>query len=83
MREDLESILRMWGAKYNEQAEVSPSLKQRSVFAELPDKFSRSDVYVVCMKQGIKTPIRNIIYNWKKMGYVEQIDKETLIKKKQ
>ena len=83
MREDLESILQMWGAKYNDQAEVSPSLKQRSVFAELPEKFSRSDVYVVCMKQGIKTPIRNIIYNWKKMGYVEQVDKETLIKKKQ
>ena len=83
MNEDLESILKMWGEKYNDQAEVSPSLKQRSVYSELPEKFSRSDMYVICMKQSIKTPIRNILYNWKKMGYVEQLDKETFIKKKQ
>lgn len=80
MHRDLESILDLWGQKYNDQAEVAPSLRQRSVFTELSDTFSRSDMYVVCTKQSIKTPLRNILYGWKKMGYIEQVDKETFKK---
>lgn len=82
MERDLESILRLWGNKYNEQADVQPNLQKRSVYSELAEKFSRNDVYVVCQKQQIKTPIRNILYGWKKYGYIEQLDKETFKKKK-
>lgn len=81
MEQDLACMLKLWGQKYNEQADVTPKLVQRTVFNELPATFSRSDVYVVCNKQGIKTPIRRIIFDWKKLGYVEQLDKETFKKK--
>lgn len=80
MEQDLASMLKLWGQKYNEQADVTPKLVQRTVFNELPATFSRSDVYVVCNKQGIKTPIRRIIFDWKKLKYIEQIDKETFKK---
>lgn len=82
MEQDLESMLKLWGQKYNEQADTTPKLVQRSVFNELPQTFSRNDVYVVCMKQGIKTPIRRILFDWKKLNYVEQIDKDTFKKRK-
>lgn len=81
MEKDLESILRLWGTKYNEQAETTPKLVQRTVFNELPPVFSRNDIYVVCTKQGIKTPIRRIVFEWKKLGYIEQQDKDTFKKK--
>lgn len=82
MERDMENILKLWGAKYNELANETPNLPQRSVFSALSDKFSRNDVYAVCVKQQIKTPVRAVIYNWKKNGYVKQLDKENFIKVK-
>ena len=82
MDRDLESMLALWGAKYNEQADTTPKLVQRTVFNELPETFSRNDMYVICMKQGIKTPLRRIAFDWKKLGYIEQIDKDTFKKKR-
>lgn len=80
MEEDIKGILRLWGEKYNEQADTAPKLVQRSVFNDLPKNFSRNDVYVVCMKQSIKTPIRRILFDWKKLGYIKQLDKENFEK---
>ena len=81
MEQDLEAMLKLWGQKYNEQADTTPKLVQRNVFEKLPQKFNRNDVYLVCMKQGIKTPIRRILFDWKKLNYVEQLDKDTFKKK--
>lgn len=81
MEKEMDSMLKLWGEKYNEQAETSPKLVQRSVFNDLPKEFSRNDVYVVCVKQGIKTPIRRILFDWKKLGYVEQLNKDMFKKK--
>lgn len=78
---DIENMLKLWGEKYNQLQDTAPKLAQRTVFNELPETFSRNDVYVVCMKQGIKTPIRRIIFDWKKMKYIEQKDKDTFVKK--
>lgn len=80
MRKDLESILNLWGAKYNEQADTTPNLVQRSVFTSLSDNFSTNDMYVVCMKQGIKTPIRRIVFDWKKLGFIKEVSKGNYIK---
>lgn len=82
MERDLENMLKLWGAKYNEQSDTTPALVQRTVYNELPETFSRNDVYVVCTKQGIKTPVRRITFDWKKLGYIEQVDKDTFKKKK-
>lgn len=82
MEKDLENMLSLWGQKYNDQADVAPQLTQRSVFDKLPDTFENNDVYAVCLKQGIKTPIRNIIYSWKKIGQIEKVGKNQYVKKK-
>lgn len=82
MDRDIENILKLWGAKYNELANDTPNLHQRSVFSALPETFSRNDVYAVCLKQQIKTPVRSVIFNWKKNGYISQIDKENFKKVK-
>lgn len=81
MHRDLESIMKLWGARYNEQTDVSPRIVQRTVFDSLSDSFTKNDVYTVCVKQGIKTPVRRIIFDWKKLGYIQQIDKENFSKK--
>lgn len=81
MEREMDSMLKLWGEKYNEQAETTPKLVQRTVFNELPKEFSKNDVYTVCIKQGIKTPIRRILFDWKKLGYIEQLDKEMYKKK--
>ena len=82
MHRDLECILELWGTKYNELTDVTPHVVQRTVFDSLKDDFNRSDVYTVCMKQGIKTPVRRIIHDWRKLGYIVAIDKEHFKKKK-
>lgn len=82
MHKDLESMLRLWGDKYNELNDASPRLTQRSIYEELPETFTRTDVYVVCTKQGIKTPVRRVIFEWKKLGCIEQLEKDKFKKKK-
>lgn len=76
MHEDIENMMSLWGAKYNEQTDVMPHVVQRTVFDALNDNFERNDVYCICTKQGIKTPVRRILHDWKKLNYVKQIDKE-------
>lgn len=75
MNEDLESSLRLWGAQYNNVVEDTPNLTQRSLYNQLPDKFNKNDVYVLCMKQGIKTPVRIVIHAWIKLGYANKLAK--------
>lgn len=82
MHKDIECMLKLWGKKYNEVTDVSPVTVQRTVYDSLDETFTKNDVYVVCMKQGIKTPIRRIIFDWKKLGYLEELNKETFKKKK-
>lgn len=81
MHQDLECMLKLWGTKYNEQTDVVKKVVQRTVFDSLNDNFTRNDVYAVCLKQGIKTPIRRIIFDWLKLKSIEQLDKNTFRKK--
>lgn len=82
MEVDLECILKLWGAKYNDQAEVEPQLYNRTAFKSLGDTFTKNDLFVVLKQQNIKTPVRMIIYQWKKAGYIEKNGTDTYIKKK-
>lgn len=79
---DIENILKLWGAKYNEQAEVEPQLYNRTAFRSLGDNFTKNDLFVVLKQQSIKTPVRQIIYQWKKAGYIEKTGNDTYTKKK-
>ena len=75
MEQDLENSLALWGSAYNNTVEDTPNLVQRSLFNQLGDTFTKQDVYVLCMKQGIKTPVRQIVYQWAKLDYVRKLDK--------
>lgn len=81
MHKDIESMLKLWGAKYNELTDVTPKIVQRTVFDALDKTFTRNDIYTVCAKQGIRTPVRRIVFDWKKLGYIKQLDKEHFEKK--
>lgn len=82
MNQDLENSLKLWGNRYNNEVEDAPNLNQRSLFAELSQAFTKNDVYAQCIKQGIKSPVRQIVYQWIKLGYVKKIAKNEYEKTK-
>lgn len=73
MEQDIESSLKLWGTRYNNEVEEGPHLVQRSLYNELPSSFSKPDVYTLCVKMNIKTQVRVIIHRWKQLGYVEKV----------
>ena len=75
MEHDIESSLKLWGNRYNAETQEQPFTPQRSLFNDLADAFTVNDVYAQCVRQGIKTPVRNIIYQWNKLGYVKKLSK--------
>lgn len=75
MHEDLEASLDLWGARYNNATEEVPTLTQRNVFTALPQQFTKSDVYTLCMKQGVKTRVSMVVHQWKKLNVIEQVAK--------
>lgn len=76
MDKDITEALRLWSKKYNEIAEPEPGFYNRNVYAQLDELFDKNDLYVVCKKEGIKTRIKQIIYQWKKTKHIVE-DKET------
>lgn len=81
MHQDIDNMLKLWGAKYNEQAEETPNMSQREVFTALGKDFTKEDVCGVCLKQGIKSNVRDIIYKWKSQGFIVKIEKNKYRKK--
>ena len=77
MERDIEGIMKLWGPKYNEQVNNVPIMAQKSVFDQLSVKFTKNDVFASCIKQGVKTPVKNVIYNWRRLGYIEKIGTDT------
>lgn len=76
MHRDIENILKLWGNRYNETTETATDVPQRSVFQQLPEKFSRAEIYTICTKQGIKTPLKMIIHLWKKQGLIKKTNRD-------
>lgn len=75
MNVDLEASLDLWGARYNNATEEIPNLAQRNIYTSLPQNFSKSDVYQLCAKQGVKTPVRMIIHQWRKINAIQELAK--------
>ena len=75
MHQDIECTLQLWGKKYNEIVEnaTTQNISQRNVFAQLKDEFTVDDLYVVCKREGIKTRLKQIIYNWKKSKHIDVV----------
>lgn len=82
MEHDIEQMMKLWADRYNSISDGAVIQTQRKVYTELKDSFTRSDVFDICMKQGIKTPVRRILHDWRRLGYVEKIDKDNYKKKR-
>lgn len=77
MRVDIENILRLWGAKYNEQNEHAPNLYNINVFSSLKQEFTRNELLVVMKQQGVKSRVSNVLWQWKKAGFIEKVNQDT------
>lgn len=77
MHQDIECTLQLWGKKYNDVVDgiKAVNISQRNVFAQLKDEFTMDDLYVVCKREGIKTRLRQIIYQWSQGKHIETIEK--------
>lgn len=74
MRVDIENMLRLWGQKYNEQNEHTPNLYNVNVFSALKQEFTKNELLVVMKQQGVKSKVANVIWQWKKNGFIEKVD---------
>ena len=83
MHQDIECTLQLWGKKYNEVVENANqgNISQRNVFKQLKDEFTIDDLYVVCKREGIKTKLRQIIWQWKEGKHIEVIVKNKRFRK--
>ena len=85
---DLKNSLYAFGVKYNErevedkQAEKRTYAVGESVYDALTERFSRGDLEAVVRRRGLKTPVRTIIWNWKKMGMIVKRGENEWQKKK-
>ena len=69
MDRDLEESLKMFGKSYNELQNTinnGPSTRNRALFNELGDTFTKMDIVNLCSEKGIKQQVRQIVYLWKK-----------------
>ena len=85
---DLKNSLYAFGVKYNErevedkQAEKRAYAVGESVYDALTERFSRGDLEAVVRRRGLKTPVRTILWNWKKLGMIVKRGENEWQKKK-
>ncbi len=62
--------------KFDVQLEKTYMKKKREVhvnlYAVLPSEFNRNDIVTMVAKHNVSTPVKNIIYNWKTNGYIQE-----------
>ena len=85
MNRDLRESLKMFGEKYNKmnaEAYIESSHHQ-GLFDTLGDEFTKNDVIAQCMKQGVHSKVKTIIWRWKKDRVIDKIgnDRYKKIKK--
>lgn len=72
---DLRNSLTAFGDAYNKLSGDRPKQNCRpvtgkSLFDDLPDRFTRGELYVKATQCGLTTPVRNILYQWKQAGLI-------------
>lgn len=73
MHVDLEESLKLWGQKYNDLQTTTITTPQKGLYASLSDEFDMSDLYAVATRHRVKTPLRIIIHQWKKIGVIDKV----------
>ena len=80
---DLQESLRMFGEKYNKvsQEAVTVSAHHQSLFEALGTKFTKNDIVKECMRLGIKSKVKTIIWRWVQDGVIVKEEKDSYVKK--
>ena len=84
MDRDLEESLKMFGVKYNKlqnEAEVETNHHQ-GLFESLENEFTKNDVIEQCMKLGVRSKVKMIIYRWTKDKAITKINSDRYKKTK-
>lgn len=82
MHVDIENMLKMWGAKYNEQNTHMPNLYNVNVFNSLKEEFTKNELLVVMKQQQVKSKVSNVIWQWSKYGFIEKLGDDKFKKTK-
>jgi hypothetical protein len=77
----LYNLLMKFGESVNEQATVAEQkeyvrVRNKSLFDEIPTKFTKEDLCALVAKRKIKTQIKNILYSWRKAELIEEAENE-------
>lgn len=72
MDKDMEQMMKLWGKAYNDVAQDQPNLTQKSIYYALDDEFEKNDLLVQLQKNGVVTPVAQVIYKWRKFGFIEK-----------
>lgn len=77
-RESEMTLMAKYDKEINDMAEESSAKHFRAVslFPRLSAKFSSSELEAIITAEGLKTPKRQIIYNWKRNNLIEEISKD-------
>lgn len=75
---DLQASLELFGQKYNEtfnDAIANGPTQQPDLYSVLPEDFTKEDLYIHCKKMGIRTPLKSIVFKWKRDGAIKAVSK--------
>jgi len=77
MHHDLNEILALGGQKYNDICEgsVIGNVPRKSLYQMLEETFTDADLYAASKRCGVRSPIRAIVHDWKKIGKIQKIEK--------
>jgi len=84
MDRDLKESLKMFGDKYNKmQSEAQVEVRHnRGLFESLGDEFTKNDIIAQCIKMGIHSRVKQIIWRWNKDKAIIKLSNETYKKNK-
>lgn len=79
----LGNMLKRWGSEFEEINADTQSKPYHvvDIFEELPQEFSRIYLEEFLRRKGIITPVKNMVYKWRKKGLIVKIDGGILRKK--
>ena len=73
----LNNMLQRWGKTFEDISAEGDGEPYHTIdyFSELPMEFSRKFLEEFLKQKGLRTPVRNIICNWRRWGWVEKYQK--------
>lgn len=79
----LQAMLGKWGTIYDEinADQQSKPYTACNYFDELPQEFSRQFLEQFLQRKGVKTPLKNVVCNWKRKGMIQKMPDGQIRKK--